>query len=656
MEVIVTSGGTIARIDDVRHIGNFSEGTTGALIAEEFLRRGALVHYVYNKRARRPFRARLVIDPGRPLEDQLARVKDAYLTFQQNAGRLREHPFETFDEYLETVRGLLTNRTADVIVLAAAVSDYGATPLPGKMSSEEETLRIDLVKNPKVISLVKQWHPHVFQVGFKLLVNAHLDELVEVAYRHGLKNRSDLTVANTVLAGDFARRVTVLITPEKGLTPVSVAELPARLAEMVQQRFSKKHYRTEVSSDTRFRSTLADHIDRFRATVKRLWQLALFEPYHEGASRHFGFLAQRTPGGGFLITARGSNKETMPVEDIVHVANIDFAHRLIRVSGRKASLNANIAGKVFADRPEVQVILHAHVFPGVGPRTEVARTPGTDEDLEEALECLGSGRVVELVNHGIIAVGREIGEILTDLEVEPAYTRFADVYDLMYHRFQQSDDFLRLVEKTVGRDQAVLDLAGGTGELAGRLLGRGYRRVAVADRHEAMLAVARRRLADVPCDRVDMRDLHLSGSFDAILVRQAINYLMNQDGLVAGLKGIRRFLNDRGVLIFNAPNHRVGREYPGRQLLHEAGGYLVGVREMNLVEGTMMVHAQNCVLYRQDGMEIRRLYDCNRFGLFTRQELERAAAEAGFGSVEFHGKGLGEWTVDSRSLYAVARK
>ena len=38
LEVLITSGGTISKIDDIRHIGNFSNGTTGALIAEEFLK------------------------------------------------------------------------------------------------------------------------------------------------------------------------------------------------------------------------------------------------------------------------------------------------------------------------------------------------------------------------------------------------------------------------------------------------------------------------------------------------------------------------------------------------------------------------------------------------------------------------------------------
>jgi hypothetical protein len=153
-----------------------------------------------------------------------------------------------------------------------------------------------------------------------------------------------------------------------------------------------------------------------------------------------------------------------------------------------------------------------------------------------------------------------------------------------------------------------------------------------------------------------MNHLDLPGPFDAILVRQAINYLMNYEGLVVGLRQIHRFLSPRGVLLFNAPNHQDGRQYADRELVYEAGDYLVRLREMNVVEGRMLVHTQHCILYKQDGSEIRRMFDLNRFGLFTAAEFEAAAREAGFSTIEFYGKGLVQLTTESRSLYAVVTR
>ncbi|MGB5933691.1 MAG: phosphopantothenoylcysteine decarboxylase, partial [Anaerolineae bacterium] len=47
--VLVTSGPTRAPIDAVRYITNKSTGRLGALIAEEALREGAEVTYIYGK-------------------------------------------------------------------------------------------------------------------------------------------------------------------------------------------------------------------------------------------------------------------------------------------------------------------------------------------------------------------------------------------------------------------------------------------------------------------------------------------------------------------------------------------------------------------------------------------------------------------------------
>ena len=214
LEVIVTSGGTISKIDDVRHIGNFSGGTTGALIAEEFLRSGATVHYVYGKGAKRPFKSPLVVDHLKSIDGEIERIRQAHKEYNEHAFRLHEYGIETFEEYYDTVKGLLTEKSADAIVLAAAVSDYGARTQSGKISSDLDTMQLELIRNPKVISSVKQWDPRVYQVGFKLLTDVSIDELIDVAYKNGIKTHSNLTVANTVLGGDFKQRATVMITPE----------------------------------------------------------------------------------------------------------------------------------------------------------------------------------------------------------------------------------------------------------------------------------------------------------------------------------------------------------------------------------------------------------------------------------------------------------
>lgn len=233
LEVLITSGGTVAKIDDVRHLGNFSSGTTGSYIAEEFLKNNVLVHYVYGKNAKRPFRENLKMNPKKPKEQELERLAKAYDEFNQYAVNLQEYPIVTFEEYYDKVKEILTGKNINVAILAAAVGDYGYSAQNGKMSSDEDKLVLEFKKNPKIISLIKQWKPEVYQVGFKLLSRVSEQELIETAYKHGEKNYSDLTVANSLENGSFAKRKIFFITPEKIVTRVSERQLAEKLVEYV---------------------------------------------------------------------------------------------------------------------------------------------------------------------------------------------------------------------------------------------------------------------------------------------------------------------------------------------------------------------------------------------------------------------------------------
>jgi phosphopantothenate---cysteine ligase (CTP) len=233
LEVLITSGGTVAKIDDVRHLGNFSSGTTGSFIAEEFLKRGANVHYVYGKNAKRPFREELKMNTMKSLESEFTRLALSYRKYQILSPHLQEYSITTFEEYYECVKKILTQKKMEVVVLAAAVGDYGYSAKGGKLSSDEDNLTLEFKRNPKIISLIKEWNPQVYQVGFKLLSRVGEEELIETAYQHGIKNNSDLTVANTLEDGSFAKRKIFFITPEKEVTPVSERNLASELVTKV---------------------------------------------------------------------------------------------------------------------------------------------------------------------------------------------------------------------------------------------------------------------------------------------------------------------------------------------------------------------------------------------------------------------------------------
>ena len=207
MNVLVTAGGTVAPIDDVRQIANVSTGRLGASIAEAALERGAAVWYLHTPAALRPFErlARFNLDAEQ--DSEFARLR--ILQSRWHAVRDHLHPVPlrlgTMPEYAATFARLVQAQRFDVVFLAMAASDFASDPTPGKIASTADELVIRCRRLPKLIASVRDLAPSTYLVGFKLAADAPLADLLAEAERANHANRADLTVANdlrTVRAGE----------------------------------------------------------------------------------------------------------------------------------------------------------------------------------------------------------------------------------------------------------------------------------------------------------------------------------------------------------------------------------------------------------------------------------------------------------------------
>lgn len=147
MNLLLTAGATREPIDDVRFISNVSTGATGAALAEAFARAGHAVTL----------------------------LRGAGATAAATAtGSLRQIEFSSAADLLARLRQQLSTSTYDGVVMAAAVSDYrAAVPVGGKLSSSPERMALELIRNPKILPLLKTFSPKpVVVVGFKLTSGA----------------------------------------------------------------------------------------------------------------------------------------------------------------------------------------------------------------------------------------------------------------------------------------------------------------------------------------------------------------------------------------------------------------------------------------------------------------------------------------------------
>ncbi len=136
-KILISSGGTQEKIDDIRVITNKSTGQTAAFIADAFIENGFDVTYLVGENAKRPMLDCHVI----PYTD-----------------------FKSLDQVLD--QNLLNQH--HVFIHTAAVSDYSVVPQTGKINSDAEKIEISMIRNPKIINKIKKMKPDIKLIGFKL--------------------------------------------------------------------------------------------------------------------------------------------------------------------------------------------------------------------------------------------------------------------------------------------------------------------------------------------------------------------------------------------------------------------------------------------------------------------------------------------------------
>ena len=197
MKILITSGGTKVPIDRVRSITNMSKGTFGSKIADEFwdvgLSRkldncdGEDVEQIEKITF---FMAKGSKQPQCQRNDLEAYGSGAYTPIEYVE-------YSTFDEYNEGIEKLLSEEKYDIIVVAAAVSDYGvANYYNGKYRSREDDMCIKLVKLPKILPIMRELAPDAVICGFKLLVDSTYEELIKAMEKQIDETNVDLVVGN----------------------------------------------------------------------------------------------------------------------------------------------------------------------------------------------------------------------------------------------------------------------------------------------------------------------------------------------------------------------------------------------------------------------------------------------------------------------------
>lgn len=201
--IVVTAGGTREPIDPVRYIGNRSSGKMGFALADAAKARGAEV---------------ILITTISPPDS-----RDYDTTI----------PVETVAEMREAV--FAASRNADVLIMAAAVSDYRvANPAKSKIKKQGDKLVLELVQTE---DFLLELPDNFVKVGFA----AETNDLLKNAEKKLKQKRLDFICANDVSAPDAGfgvdtNRVTMLFPDgsREELPLMSKREVAERILDRVE--------------------------------------------------------------------------------------------------------------------------------------------------------------------------------------------------------------------------------------------------------------------------------------------------------------------------------------------------------------------------------------------------------------------------------------
>ena len=165
-KILVTAGATSEEIDPVRVITNKSSGKMGVYIAEEAFLRGADVTLIRGANA---------VEPQYHFKD----IK-----------------INNVRELLNAVKSNVRNN--DIMIHAAAVSDFMVNNRAKRKLKSFETLSLELSPPTKIFEKIKKIKKNVLLIGFKAEYKVSRESLIDRAYALLKDADADFVVANDV--------------------------------------------------------------------------------------------------------------------------------------------------------------------------------------------------------------------------------------------------------------------------------------------------------------------------------------------------------------------------------------------------------------------------------------------------------------------------
>ncbi len=173
-KILITAGPTWVAVDSVRVISNISTGELGVRLAGEAVSAGASVD--------------LLLGPA---------------LFKVPERRVRLFRYTYFNELKTQLETRLKKTSYDIVLHAAAVSDYVMRGSRGKLSSHRPSMTLRLTPAPKLVRIIRSLNPGAGLVIFKLEAGVTDAVLIKRARKALDEAGAQWVVANRLCGGAY---------------------------------------------------------------------------------------------------------------------------------------------------------------------------------------------------------------------------------------------------------------------------------------------------------------------------------------------------------------------------------------------------------------------------------------------------------------------
>ena len=174
--ILITSGGTMEYLDPIRVITNLSSGKMGFAMINEAIQHGGKVTNIV----------------GNTLGSS-----NSFFQFKNNLQTIKVN---TSDEMYVKVKSELSSKKYDIVIFAAAVTDFKPVEMHNKKipSQISEPINFEFIPTKKIIKEIKSIDKDVFLVGFKAYYDVSDSYLIKKAEEKLKECNADIVVANDV--------------------------------------------------------------------------------------------------------------------------------------------------------------------------------------------------------------------------------------------------------------------------------------------------------------------------------------------------------------------------------------------------------------------------------------------------------------------------